>query len=283
MTILSHPAVVAFCALFVWWFSTGVVLYIVGLPGWTTRGALLGAGTLFAAALYGMARSGSDASVTGAYVAFTCAVLLWGAQEFGFLTGLITGPRSEACPEGCKGWRRAALAAESILYHEIALVMSGAAVIAVTWNADNRIGTWTFLILWAMRVSAKLNLFIGVPVLNHEFLPKRLEFLTSFFTRKPIGVFFAVTVTAATAITTLLVAQALAGRANSFQSTGYMLQASLLALGVLEHWFMALPLPIAALWSWGMRSRNDAIRTAGSAPMTKDTGVTRVVTKVPET
>jgi putative photosynthetic complex assembly protein 2 len=253
------------------------------MSGWTTRGSLLGAVMVFAGSLYGMARSSSDVSITGAYVAFTCAVLLWGAQEFAFLTGLVTGPRSEACPEGCTGWRRAALAAESILYHEIALIMSGAAIVAVTWNADNQIGTWTFLILWVMRVSAKLNLFLGVPVLNHEFLPKRLEFLTSFFTRKPIGVFFSLTVTAATAVTTLLVTQALAGGANAFQSTGYMLLASLLALGVLEHWFMALPLPIAALWSWGMRSRNYPVRGAGSASLAKDTGLTGVVTKVPET
>jgi putative photosynthetic complex assembly protein 2 len=283
MTILSHPAFAAFCALFVWWFSTGVVLYIVGKPGWTPRRSLLGAGMLTAASLYGLARSGGDASITGAYVAFACAVLLWGAQEFGFLTGLVTGPRGEACPEGCTGWRRASLAAESILYHEIALIVSGVTIVAVTWNDDNQIGTWTFVILWVMRVSAKLNLFIGVPVLNHEFLPKRLEFLTSFFTRKPIGVFFSLTVTAATAVTTLLVAQALAAGTNAFQSTGYMLLASLLALGVLEHWFMVLPLPIAALWSWGMRSRNYPVCGAGSAVLAKDVGATSVVTKAPET
>ena len=84
---------------------------------------------LFAASLYGLARSGGDTSVAGAYIAFTCAVLLWGTQEFGFLTGFITGPRSQPCPEGCTGWRRAAFAVEAVLYHEIALLLSGVAVV----------------------------------------------------------------------------------------------------------------------------------------------------------
>ncbi len=282
MTLLSHPAVAAFCALFVWWFSTGVVLYIVGRPGWSSPAWLFGAAVLFAASLYGLARSGADTSVTGAYVAFTCAVLLWGTQEFGFLTGVVTGPRRQACPEGCVGWRRAALALEAIIYHEIALVLSGVAVVAVTWKADNQFGTWTFLILWTMRVSAKLNLFVGVPVLNHEFLPDRLSYLTSFFTRKPIGLFFAIAVTTATAATTLLVAIGLTGDTSAFQSTGTMLLASLMALGVLEHWFMVVPLPIAALWSWGMRSRTVQVDRRSATTLAQDRRVPSVVTKVPD-
>jgi putative photosynthetic complex assembly protein 2 len=282
MTLLSHPAVAALCALFVWWFSTGVVLYIVGRPGRSFHWSLFGAVALFAAALYGLARSGADTSVAGAYLAFTCAVLLWGTQEFGFLTGFVTGPRSRPCPDGCVGWRRAALALEAIIYHEIALVLSGVAVAAVTWKADNQIGRWTFLILWAMRISAKLNLFVGVPVLNHEFLPERLDYLTSFFIRKPIGLLFLLAVTAATAVTTLLFTTALAGDASAFKSTGYMLLASLMALGVLEHWFMVVPLPVGALWSWGMRPRTDHNRGASAASLAQDPRVRSVITKIPE-
>jgi putative photosynthetic complex assembly protein 2 len=279
MGILSHPAVAALTALFVWWFSTGVVLYIIGSSRWTSRRGLLGAAVLFAASLYGLARSSTDASVTGAYTAFTCAVLLWGTQEFGFLAGFITGPRSQPCPEGCAGWRRIALAMEAIIYHEIALVVSGLAVVAVTWNADNQFGTWTFLILWAMRVSAKLNLFLGVPVLNKEFLPEHLNHLTSFFTQKPVSLLFPLAVTAATVVTTLLVAQSLTGDARAFATTGYTLLASLLALGVLEHWFMVLPLPIAALWSWGLRSRTGHVSDASVVSLVQNTRVRSVVTK----
>ena len=34
MTTIGLPILFA---LFVWWFSTGIVLYIVGLPKWTIR------------------------------------------------------------------------------------------------------------------------------------------------------------------------------------------------------------------------------------------------------
>ena len=30
---------------------------------------------------------------------------------------------------------------------------------------------------------------------------------------------------------------------------------TLLTLAILEHWFLVLPLPADALWSWGLRSR----------------------------
>ena len=35
---------------------------------------------------------------------------------------------------------------------------------------------------------------------------------------------------------------------------GLTLVSTLFALGVVEHWFMLLPLPAITLWGWGMRS-----------------------------
>jgi putative photosynthetic complex assembly protein 2 len=254
------------CALFVWWFSTGVVLLIVGLPRRALPWGLSGAGVLFVAALYGLAVSSAVPSIAGAYFAFTCAILVWGAQEIGFLTGAITGVRSMPCPEGCAGFRRARYAIEAILYHEVALILSGVAVAAVTWDGENQIGTWTFVILWTMRICAKLNLFLGVPVLNDEFLPEHLRHLRSFFARKPTNALFPIVVTVATAATTLILALAMSAEASPFEATGFSLLAALLALGVLEHWFMIVPLPIASLWSWGLRARAPTVdRTAVSA------------------
>jgi putative photosynthetic complex assembly protein 2 len=253
MALLAHPAVAAFCALFVWWFSTGAVLYVVGRsagrPFWSVSVATL----FFAAALYGLARSATDTSVAGAYVAFISAILLWGTQEFAFLAGFITGSSNRPCPEKCQGWQRVILAIKSVFYHEIALILTGAAAIAAVWGGDNQFGIWTFAALWVMRVSSKINLFAGVPVLNHEFLPPRLSYLATFFSKGPVNPFFPVAVTAATGVITLLLARALVIDVTAFRSTGDTLLASLLALGVLEHWFMIVPIPVAALWSWGMR------------------------------
>src|SRR5215813_10567481 len=84
--------------LFVWWFSTGTVLLLVGLS--SRHGILLkvGAAALFAASLIGVAASSRETSSAGAYCVFTCAILLWGAVEISLLAGWITGPRPQACP-----------------------------------------------------------------------------------------------------------------------------------------------------------------------------------------
>jgi putative photosynthetic complex assembly protein 2 len=278
MTLLAHPAVAAFCALFVWWFSTGVVLYIVGRSGGRSFWGLGVSALCFVAALYGLAKSATDTSVAGAYVAFGSAILLWGTQEFAFLAGFITGSQNLPCPDECRGWRRVVLAFKSVIYHEVALVLTGVAAIAVVGDGENHFGVWTFVILWVMRVSSKINLFVGVPVLNHEFLPPRLSYLATFFAKRSVNPFFPVAVTAATAMATLLLVRALFGDATAFRSTGDMLLASLLALGILEHWFMIVPMPIAALWSWGMRSR--AAEEPSMLPLHKNAQVRGVANSV---
>jgi putative photosynthetic complex assembly protein 2 len=240
-------------ALFVWWFATGLALYLVRLRPWTFHWSLLGATALLVASLWGLAVSAADTSVTGAYVAFTCTVLVWGWQEIGFLTGLVTGPWRQPCPDHCSAGQRAGYAVAAILYHELALVALGVAVVAATWGGANQIGTWTFAILWVMRLSTKLNLFLGVPILNDELLPAHLRYLASFFARKAMNLLFPVSVTVSTVLLVVLLQWASALDAPE-SAVGYTLLAALTALAILEHWFMALPLPVAALWSWSLRA-----------------------------
>ncbi len=96
--------------LFVWWFSTGAVLLLVGLSA--RHDALLksGAVVLAAASLAGIVASSSDTTAAGAYCAFTCAILLWGAVEISLLAGWITGPRPQRCPSGVAGAERVGFA-----------------------------------------------------------------------------------------------------------------------------------------------------------------------------
>jgi len=242
-------------ALFVWWFSTGLVIWLDGLPRRTFRWSLLGATGLLAAALYGLATSSTDATAAGAYLAFSCGLVIWGWHEISFLMGFVTGPRREACPKTCGGWRHVGHAIETILYHELAILVTAVAVVALTWGGANQVGTWTFMILWVMRLSAKLNVFLGVPNLAEEFLPEHLAYLKGFFTRKPINLLFPVSVSVSTIVVVLLIQAAAAGSAGPFETTGYTLLATLLALAVLEHWFLVLPLPDAALWRWALEAR----------------------------
>ena len=245
----------ALYALFVWWFSTGVVIYLDGLPQRTFRWSMLGATALLGLSLYGLARSGADTSIGGAYLAFTCGLLAWGWQEISYYMGFVTGPRNKPCPEGCSGWRHFGHAIQTSLWHELAIIAASLAVVAITWGQPNQIGTWTFMVLWWMHQSAKLNVFLGVRNLNEQFLPEHLAFLKSFLTKKPMNLLFPVSVTVSTVIAVLLFRTALAGDASPFEAAGYTFLGTLMTLAILEHWFLVVPLPAAALWNWGLKSR----------------------------
>ncbi len=72
----------------------------------------------------------------------------------------------------------------------MALVLLAGAVAAVTWGGVNQTGMWTFLVLWIMRQSAKLNIFLGARNLNESFLPAHLKYLQTYFTRKAMNPLF---------------------------------------------------------------------------------------------
>ncbi len=241
-------------AVLVWWFTTGVILFLDGLPKSTFRWSMAGASAVLLGALYLVHQSALDPTARGAYVAFTAAVLVWGWLEMSFLMGFVTGPRKHACAERCSGWRHFVHAAQAIIYNEIAILIGGAAIFGATHLAPNRVALWTYAVLWAMRLSAKLNLYLGVPNLGEKFLPPHLQYLKAFFHRRSMNFLFPLSVTGATIVTGLLIQKYL-WATTAFAMTGYALVSSLLALAVLEHWFMVLPLPSERLWNWAMPQR----------------------------
>jgi putative photosynthetic complex assembly protein 2 len=238
--------------LFVWWFSTGSVLLLVGLGGRHGGWLKAGAAVLFAASLIGVAASSRVTTAAGAYCVFSCAILLWGAVEISLLAGWVTGPRPKPCPSGCTGADRVWYALQAIAYHELALIVTVGFVFAVTVGAPNQLGWWTFAALLVLRQSAKINLFLGVRMLNDELLPAQVAFLKSYFARKPMNGLFPFSVTLATASAALL-ALAASDTDSAFEALGYALLATLVALGALEHWFMVLPIPVVDLWRWSVR------------------------------
>ena len=243
--------------LFVWWFSTGVILYLDGLPRSTFKWSMAGATVVLAAALYGLRISSADTSVTGAYVAFTSSVLVWGWLEMSFLMGFITGPWRAPCPVGSRGWLRFRYALRTILHHELALCLAALVVFGITRGGNNQVGMWTFVILWAMRQSAKLNVFLGVRNLSEEFLPAHLRYLETYFARKAMNPLLPLSVAAATLVAVVLWQRAGATDASAFDATALTFLATLLTLAVVEHLFMVLPLPATALWTWGLRSHGE--------------------------
>lgn len=240
-------------ATFLWWFSTGVIFYLNARPARTFRWSMLGGSLLLVGAFYGLWASAGSDTVAAGFIAFTCGLLIWGWHTMSYYMGVITGPRRERCPPGCRGRERFFLAVGTSLYHEIAIIATAGLLVWMTWDKPNAIGLWTFLLLWAMHVSAKLNVFLGVRNLNVEFIPERLRYLTSFFRQKPMNLLFPFSVTAGTIFTTLLVQQASVAEAGSLTAIGYVLLATLAALAVIEHWFMMLPIPAEALWRWSLK------------------------------
>lgn len=243
-------------ALFVWWFTTGIIIYLDGLPRRTFRYSFAGISALTLIALWGLYASRNDTSIAGAYLAFTWGTLAWGWQEASFYMGYVTGPRKAQCPETCGGLRHFGHAIQTSLWHELAVIVGAIVVVGLTWGGANQIGTWTFLIMWWMHQSAKLNVFFGVRNLNAEFLPEHLQFLRGFLTKKPMNAFFPISVTISTVITTILLMRATTAT-EPFAAIGATFLGVLMVLAILEHWLLVLPLP-GTLWDWSLRSRSKA-------------------------
>ena len=245
-------------ALFIWWASTVAIIYLDGLKPHTFKYSLAGMTVVTIASLYGLYLTKNDPTVRGAYIAFTCGLLAWGWQECSFYMGMVTGPRKQACPENCKGWAHFGHAIQTSLYHELAIIASAILVVALTWGGANQIGTWTFMILWWMHQSAKLNVFLGVRNLNEEFLPEHLTFLKGFLNKKAMNLLFPFSVTISTVITVIVAMRAFAGDATAFEQVGYSFLTAMMALAILEHWMLVLPMPAGKLWNAGLKSRGNA-------------------------
>jgi len=242
-------------ALGLWWFSTGVVLYLDNLPRRTFRWTMLGATLVMTLATFGLAVSSTGTGLVAAYASFTFGVIIWGVLEMTYFTGLLVGPRKHACPPDCSGWRRFWLAVQTSLYHELIIIATAVFLILMTWGEPNQVGTWSFIVLWLMRWSAKLNLFLGVPNLNEEWLPDHLRYLRTYMPKRAMNLLFPVSVSLSTVIVVLLVLKALEPASAGVEAVRLVLTATLLALGILEHWFLVLPLPDEALWAWALPGR----------------------------
>jgi len=263
---LSLTLAAVIYAVFLWWFSTGIIFYLNAKPVHTFRWSMLGGSLLLIAALAGFWISAQSNNPTSVFVAFSCGLLIWGWHTMSYYMGIITGPRRESCPADARGFERFGYALATSIYHELAIVATVALMVWISWGQPNLTGLWTFVLLWLMHVSAKLNVYLGVRNLNVEFIPKRLAYLSTYFRERSMNLLFPLSVTAGTIITIILVQQAIAADAGSASSLAFVLLASLLALAVIEHWFMILPIRAETLWNWSLKAAE------ASAESTKQTG-----------
>jgi putative photosynthetic complex assembly protein 2 len=239
-------------ALAVWWLGTGLVMLLDGLPRESRRFTLAISTVLAAGALVCIARSTHNTQAEGAYAAFVCAVLVWAWHELAFLGGWLTGPRRAAYSQHAAS-SRLSQAVQVILWHELALLLTLLGLVWLTWGAANQVATQTFALLWVMRLSAKLNLYLGVRNWGETFLPPHLLYLASYFRRRRMNALWPVSVLGALAVVVLYSGSGL--QAQGGAQVGGLLLATLLALAVIEHLMMVLPFPPELLWRWAQRKQ----------------------------
>ena len=241
--------IAALVALFVWWFSTGAILWAVKRADGQGRGAhgrvVLCALPVLVAGVAGAIVSAADASAV--YLPFLSALAIWGWIELSFLTGCVTGPARGPMPFCATEGQRFRAAWDALAWHELLLTAGLVALFLLTRNAANELVFWTYAVLWGARISAKLNIFLGVPRINVEFLPRPLAHLPSYFRRGPVSWLFPVSILVLTAAVFCWVE-----RIATTGETGFALLATLTGLALLEHWLMVLPLPDERLWRWAL-------------------------------
>jgi putative photosynthetic complex assembly protein 2 len=253
---MSSVWIAGLFALFVWWFSTGAILWVVSRAD---RGGRLGYANavvlglpFLALGCAGVNHSLGDPSVFGVYTGFLSAILIWGWIELAFLAGVITGPYARPCPPGVEGWPRFLRAWGAIAYSEMALIAAMLLLVLASQGAPNQFALWTFVVLFAARITAKLNVYLGVPNINEQFLPSPVRHLSSHFRKAPMNGFFPWSVTLLTFAVACWIERLVDAPPGSGAAAGFALLAALTALALFEHWMMVLPLPDAALWTWAL-------------------------------
>ncbi|MEM7507844.1 MAG: putative photosynthetic complex assembly protein PuhE [Pseudomonadota bacterium] len=237
---------------FVWWFSTGLILLLVTRLRRGHRALVFATAPAAVAAGAVLLWTGGTPGVPAAYLGFGAAIGLWGWFELAFLTGVLTGPSRASCPPGAHGWRRFGAAWRTVSHHELALL---GMLLLLTWSshgAANPVGFWTFVMLFGARISAKLNVFLGVPNLSEEMLPAPVAHLKTYFAKRRMNLLFPVSVTVLTFAVACWIERAYAAPSGSGAESGFILLATLSLLALIEHWLMVLPVRDAVLWRWSM-------------------------------
>lgn len=252
--MLHHPALAVIGALFLWWAATGALLWCVhradrsGGRGRHWLSVLL-ALPLLGGGIVGSLITAPSVTPSAVWLAFVSALAIWAWIELAFLAGVVTGPVTTACPPGIAGGARFRRAFGTIAWHEGALLAALTGLTLATAQAPNRFALYTFVILFCARVFAKLNLFLGVPRINIDFLPKPLDHLASYFRQGPVSGFFPVSVTLLALTLGCLIDQGWRADQPGL-SLGFWLLSAITALALLEHWFMVWNMNDDKLWRW---------------------------------
>jgi len=252
---------------FVWWFTTGLVMMLGRFPAKTHPFCLAAASVVLVASLIGLKVTSEAVTTTNVVITFCCIVGIWAWHEMAFLFGYVTGTRAERCPDWASGWTRFRFAFAALSHHELALLATFIVVAALTWGGENIYGLGAFAILWLMRITAKLNLFLGVPHFSIDVLPTRLAYLASYFRKRQVRGFYLATLSIASAVAAYLIwLTVVSENLATADLVAMIMLISLLLLAILEHVFMAVPFADIALWRWALIDEDEAATRHPASP-----------------
>ena len=244
----------------IWFVATGLIAWADNRERATFSTSLLIGSVAGIAGLLVILISSLSAQVWAVYLSFIGALMVWGWHELSFLTGASAGPRRGPADTSLTGVARFRQAAATVMHHEVALAVTALLLISLSWNAPNQIGATVFVLMFAMRLISKINLFVGVPNSTSEMLPDQLAYLKTYFGPSRMTLLLAASLAAIAAATAWFAQMALAAPVGSAAMVGASLLTTLALLGVLEHLFLALPFRDGMLWGWAYPQRKAAVR-----------------------
>ena len=148
------------------------------------------------AQFYGLRASATDTSVFGAYSGFHLCRTDLGLAGNQLLYGICYGtPRTIIAATDAVAGVISATPSRPACIMKWRCWYSRRLLILATLGEPNQFGTWTFIVLWWMHQSARLNVFLGVSNLNADFLPEHLAHIRSFFRNAPMNLLFPFSVT----------------------------------------------------------------------------------------
>lgn len=239
----------------IWFIATGLIAWADNRERATFSASLLIGSIAGIAGLVVILVASLSTEVWAVYLAFIGALMVWGWHELSFLTGASAGPRRGPSDPSLTGVARFRQAAATVMHHEVALAVTALLLISLSWSAPNQIGATVFVLMFAMRLISKINLFVGVPNSTSEMLPEQLAYLKTYFGSNRLTVLLAASVVGIAAMTAGFASLALSAPVGSAAMVGASLLTTLSLLGVLEHLFLALPFRDGMLWGWALPKR----------------------------
>ncbi len=244
----------------IWFVATGLIAWADNRERATFSTSLMIGSVAGIAGLVVILVASLSAEVWAVYLSFVGALMVWGWHELSFLTGASAGPRRGPSDASLTGIARFRQAAATVMHHEVALALTALLLISLSWNVPNQIGATVFVLMFAMRLISKINLFVGVPNSTSEMLPEHLAYLKTYFGPSRLTVLLVVSLAAIAGAMAWFASAALAAPTGSAAMVGASLLTTLSLLGVLEHLFLALPFRDGMLWGWAFPQRKAAVQ-----------------------